>query len=261
MKHRFASLAATVLTLTSLTLTTTANAQIDTPLVADIAEPIVEISYSFSGTQLLVFGATYCTLQRTGGPCHLVAVMEGPPTALVVRRKERKNGLWMNGRSAQYSDAPGYYAYAATAPIEDILSPQMARSLSLGMDALLLEPQAEDQQGTPMRSGFSDGLIAERSRKGLYVAEQQMITIREGRLFRMSFPAPATVPIGDYTIRIYAVVGDKILARTSQMLVVRKSGFEAFVTASAQTSPLLYGLVSILLALSIGFISASVFKK
>lgn len=233
------------------------RAQETTPLVADLAEPIVEISYSFSGTQLLVFGATYCTQDGPGAPCHLVAVMEGPPIGLVVRRKDRKNGLWVNGASAAYDAAPGYYAYAATAPIKSIISPEIAKQLFVGLENIKLE--AKGTAGA--QQGFTAGLIAERSNKGLYVAEQQTITMRENRLFRMSFPAPATVPIGAYTIRIFAIQDDQILAQTSQTLVVRKAGFEAFVTTSAQTSPLLYGVISIILALSIGFASASVFKK
>lgn len=236
-----------------------ATAQDGTPLVADIAEPVVEISYSFSGTQLLVFGATYCTQDQPDAPCHLVAVMEGPPAGLVVRRKERKNGVWINGASAAYDQAPGYYAYAATAPLEDILSPALAKQLSAGLDNINLAADTADEDSAQL--GFRNGLIADRSEKGLYVAAQQTITVRENRLFRMSFPAPATVPIGTYTIRIFAIMNDEILAQTSQSLVVRKAGFEAFVTTQAQTSPLLYGVISIILALSIGFISASVFKK
>lgn len=227
-------------------------------LVADLANSVVEISYSFSGTQLLVFGAADCSAEQSPSPCHLIAVMEGPPQALVIRRKEKRSGLWINGATARYDRAPGYYAYAATAPLASMVPPSLVRTLGLGIDAALPAPSGGDKD---LNAGFKAGLIEDRSAKGLFLEEPQAIIVREGRLFRMSFPAPATVPTGDYIIRIYSVVGGEVTAQTQQTLVVRKSGFEAFVTRAAQSHPLFYGIASIILALGIGFTSATLFNR
>lgn len=228
------------------------------PLVADLANPLVEISYSFSGTQLLVFGAAECSAEQTPSPCHLIAVMEGPPEPMVIRRKEKRSGLWVNGDTALYPSAPGYYAYAATAPLASIAPASLARSLGLGIESALPAPEAADPT---LNETFQAGLIEDRASKGLYLKTAQPIIVREGRLFRMSFPAPATVPTGDYTIRIYTVIEGAVTAQTQQILKVRKAGFEAFVTNAAQTHPLLYGIASIVLALGIGFTSATLFER
>lgn len=240
---------------------TPAPLQAQTPLIADFANPIVEISYAFSGTQLLVFGATECGELTDAPACELFAVIKGPSSSVIVREKERRRGLWVNATTAQYSSVPGYYAAASTRPAKDILTPELAAHIALSATDLIVTPDESASLTDAAKARFKQGLIADRARKGLYVEGQQTIIVRDGRLFRMSFPAPATVPTGDYEIALYAISGGQILAEARETLVVRKAGFEAFVTRAAQDSSLLYGFASVFLALIIGFVSASIYKN
>jgi hypothetical protein len=85
---------------------TTAGAQ---TLTADLSSHVIGITTGFVGATLVLFGAT----ERSGD---IVAVVRGTPGDLVVRRKERIAGVWINGSSAVFHDAPSFYAIAATRP-------------------------------------------------------------------------------------------------------------------------------------------------
>jgi len=230
------------------------------PLVADVAEETVEIRTAFSGTDLLIFGATRCLAgkQDSQEPCDLIAVIKGPPASATVRRKARKNGIWVNDASVSFDAAPGYYALAATGPINAILDKDAQAQLQLGLSNLKLPAQASPDLST---ADFKAGLFDDLTRQDLYIPEPQMILTREGQLFRMSFPVPANVPIGAYTIDIYAVSNGAVTAQTRQTLSIQKAGFEAFVTQAATQLPIAYGFLSIILAFSIGLGSSYIFKK
>ena len=78
-------------------------------LVVDLSAPIVRITTGFSGTELLLFVA-----KRGAGD--VIVVVRGPLEDLVVRRKSRVAGIWVNRAAIAFTDVPSYYAVASTRP-------------------------------------------------------------------------------------------------------------------------------------------------
>ncbi len=60
-------------------------------LVSDISSHRIGITSSFTGTELLLFGAL-------GEAGDVVVVVRGPDQKVTVRRKERVAGIWINTR-------------------------------------------------------------------------------------------------------------------------------------------------------------------
>ena len=68
----------------------------DPVLVPDVSARSIEIRYSFSGAQLLLFGA----ILYPGGkvptrPADIVVVLKGPVQPIVVREKQKIAGIWI----------------------------------------------------------------------------------------------------------------------------------------------------------------------
>jgi len=232
-------------------------AQAQAPLVAEIADPVVEIRTAFSGTSLLVFGAIKCPVKATDTVegCAIAATIKGPPEAVTVRRKTRKSGIWVNGSAAVFSAVPGYYAYAATAPLQRIITAPQQDLLEFGAQNLKFGETGDAGEA------FRAGLIDARRRQALYLDERQPVKLRDETLFRMTFPIPANVPIGDYTVAIYTFHNAKLIAQTQETLRIEKAGFEAYVTLIAQRLSLLYGVVSVILAFAIGLAASYALKS
>ena len=66
-------------------------------LVPDVSQEHIEIRYSFSGAELLLFGAIlYPGGQTPARPPDIAVVLKGPLERIVLREKQRVAGVWMN---------------------------------------------------------------------------------------------------------------------------------------------------------------------
>lgn len=221
--------------------------------VIDVAQPLVEIRSFFSGANILVFGAVAC-----GQPdCDLIVVVKGPPVPVTVRLKERVAGIWVNGKSERFNTAPGYFALAATQPVQHILS-ESGRLRAGLRDTTLFKP---NDPNTADAAAFRSGLIDDLNQRGLYQPYTEAVSIKEGTLFRATLEAPAEVPTGAFEIKVFTVSDGDITSETQQTLTVKKAGFEAFVSDSAKKYPYFYGGISVFLALIFGFVSANIFSR
>jgi uncharacterized protein (TIGR02186 family) len=100
------------------------------PLIADISNHAIEIHASFSGTELLLYGA-----RNTAGD--LIILVRGPAADVRLRRKEKIAGMWMNVESRRFSALPLYYALASTAPVDTVLSATERRHLGIGAPTVI----------------------------------------------------------------------------------------------------------------------------
>ena len=88
-------------------------------LVVDLSNHLVAITTGFTGTNVLLFGA----VQSEGD---VIVTVKGPDQDMVVRRKERKVGIWVNSESATFRNVPAYYASASNRPMEIIANSQLS---------------------------------------------------------------------------------------------------------------------------------------
>ena len=80
-------------------------------------------------------------------------------------------------------------------------------------------------------------------------------------LFKTTIEFPDNIPPGDYTAEIYLISNGDIIGMQSTPIRVVKSGLDAFVYNYAHTSPILYGITAVVLALFIGWFGGRLFEK
>lgn len=221
-------------------------------LVVDLSHDEIGITTSFTGTELLLFGA-----KEAGGD--VVVVLRGPVRDTSVRRRERVAGVWVNSDSVVFRGVPAYYHVAATRPLEEIAAPETLAAEGIAAGTL-------DLEGTtslpPARvAPFRDGLIRNKTRRGLYGYAPRGVSIRGDRLFRTSVTFPANVPTGPYQAQVYLFHHGKLTARHETTLVVRKVGLEASIFNFAHQQGALYGVVAIVLAVAAGWLAGVVFRR
>ena len=117
-------------------------------LVPDVSQRQVEIRYSFSGAELLLFGAIVYPNGRPPGPGTDVAVvLKGPLERIVLREKQRVAGIWMNVERVRFRSAPAFYAIASSRPLSRLLNERTASIYELGLDNLQLSPGGASRPG------------------------------------------------------------------------------------------------------------------
>jgi uncharacterized protein (TIGR02186 family) len=229
-------------------------------LVPDVSQRQVEIRYSFTGAELLLFGAILYPGGRVpSDPADIVVVLKGPVEPIVVREKQKVAGIWMNVESERFRSAPSFYAVASSRPLPDLVEDRIAAIYELGLRNLQLSPGAGATQREQQR--FEAGLIDLMKRRQLYFENPRGVEISEGVLYRARLTIPARVPIGDYTAETFLIKDGKVLAAAVRDIRIEKLGFERFVATAAERWSLAYGLVAVLVSLFLGWGASAAFSR
>lgn len=230
-------------------------------LVPDVSQNEVEIIYSFTGAELLLFGAILYPGGRVpDGHTDIAVVLKGPPQSILVREKQKLGGLiWANAASTRLLSAPTFYAIASSRPLETLIDERTAAIYELGLGNIHLSPASSVQLAEQRR--FEAGFVGLRERGGLYVSHPSSVEIRQGVLYRARIAIPARVPVGRYTAETFLIRDGKVIVAATRDIDIRKSGFERFVATAATHWPFIYGLAAVALSLAFGWAAGAIFRR
>ena len=235
-------------------------AQSEPVLVPDVSARSIEIRYSFSGAQLLLFGAILYPGGRVpADPADIVVVLKGPVEPIVLREKQKIAGIWMNADSNRFRSAPSYYAVASSRPVSELVDERTAAIYELGLQNLQLSPGGGSLPEKERR--FEAGLLELRRSQGLYVEQPGGVEITDGVLYRARIPIPSQVPVGTYTAETFLIADGEVIAAAIREVEIGTGGFERNVALAARQHGFLYGLAAVLLSLVLGWAAAMAFRK
>ena len=229
-------------------------------LVPDISARQIQIRYSFTGAQLLLFGAVVYPGGRVPDRrVDIAVVLRGPVEPILVREKQKVAGIWMNVEQNRFRSAPSFYAVASSRPINTLVDERTAAIYELGLQNLQLSPGGGALPDKERR--FEAGLIDLRRREGLYAEHKRGVEITDGVLYRATIAIPSQVPVGTYTAETFLIDRGKVIAAATRDIEIDKSGFERFVALAARRHNFLYGLTAVLLSLALGWAAAYAFRR
>jgi uncharacterized protein (TIGR02186 family) len=229
-------------------------------LVPDISARQVQIRYSFTGAQLLLFGAVvYPGGRPPDRQVDIAVVLRGPVQPILVREKQKIAGIWINADQNRFRSAPSYYAVASSRPIPDLVDERTAAIYELGLHNLQLSPGGGALPEKERR--FEAGLLDLRSRQGLYSENPHGVEINGGVLYRAVITIPSQVPVGTYTAETFLIDRHKVIAAATRDIQINKSGFERTIAIAARRHRLLYGLSCVFLSLGLGWAAAAAFRR
>lgn len=236
---------------TSLALFASAPVQAE-PLVADLSEHLVRITTGFTGAQVLLFGAVE-------GPGQIVVLVQGPPETVVVRRKDRVAGIWMNVDEARFEQVPAFYKLLSSEPLGDWLPLHTREDYGIGVEYLDLVP--DDSIDAANAADFRDALIRQKRLRGHYGAYPGKVTLLGSRLFRADVFFPTNLPPGNYNITVLLIREGAVVSAQQTPLFVSKAGLGADVYRVAHEQPALYGIAAIVIAVLAGLAGNAIFRK
>ena len=229
-------------------------------LVPDISARQVQIRYSFTGAQLLLFGAVvYPGGRPPDRQVDIAVVLRGPVQPILVREKMKIAGIWMNADSNRFRSAPSFYAVASSRPIGDLLDERTSAIYELGLNNLQLSPGGGALPDKERR--FEAGLLDLRKRQQLYSESPHGVEITGNVLYRAVITIPSQVPVGTYTAETFLIDRNKVIAAATRDIQIVKSGFERYVALAARRQRVLYGLTCVLLSLGLGWAAAAAFRR
>lgn len=229
-------------------------------LVPDVSQRRIDIAYSFTGAELLLFGAILDPGGRVRrGRTDIAVVVKGPVQSILVREKARVAGVWVNSEELPYRSAPSFYALASSRPIAALVDARTRAIYELGLDSLQLSPASAAPPDAQTR--FQRGLVALKAKAGLYYQAPHAVEITGAVLYRARVSVPARVPVGRFTAETFLIRDGRVVAAAVRDIDIAKSGFERFVAIAADRAAFAYGLVTVALSVLLGWAAGRIARR
>jgi uncharacterized protein (TIGR02186 family) len=229
-------------------------------LEADVLMRSIPVDVRFSGARIVMFGSASRSGPATAGegPLDIVAVFQGVRSPMMVRRKTRVWGLWLNTTSVAFEQAPRYYAVASTRPLEAIAPNAVLAENGIGLAQVSLPAVAgaaariDPLNLDDFRAAAIDlGIESKR-----YIRKDDGISFVGQNLFRGEIDLPAIVPAGQIDVSVFLFRGGKVMMRSDSRVLLAREGFEQWVYQFADRHGFWYGVLTVALAAGIGLLSS-----
>jgi uncharacterized protein (TIGR02186 family) len=232
---------------------------------ADVSTRTVAVTSNFTGTEIVVFGAIDNSRQPSpeSGVYDIVIVVEGVPSKVTVRKKDRVGGIWLNTEAAEFDRVPSYYAIASTRPLDELAAEATLIGYEIGFDYVRMDPVDRGQGRLPPATlaEFRRAVVRLKERDGLYTSEPHGVTFIGRSLFRSTISLPATVNVGPFDTRVYLFKQERLISQYNVRLNLEREGLERFLHDFAFKHSFWYGIVTVLIALGSGLAASSIFNK
>lgn len=228
-------------------------------VVAGLSQDSISITANFDGSDLLIYGAV-----KREEPIpqdtrlDVIITVEGPSEPVVVRRKSRSMGIWVNTVGVEIDRAPSFYAVATSRPIDDILSRTEDLRHRISTRQMIRSVGAPTE--ITDSGAFTDALIRLRESETLYVLKENSVELKADTLFSTDFDLPADLIEGHYRTRIFLLRDKKLVASEETSIDVRKVGLGRWLFDLSRDQPVIYGLLAIVIALVAGWLASAAFR-
>jgi uncharacterized protein (TIGR02186 family) len=236
-----------------------ARAETIEKVVAGLSQTFVEITTGFAGSEIFIYGAVKREAPPPKAwPLDIIVAVTGPLEPVIVRKKERRFGIWINDAGVKVDAAPSLYAVATTGPFRDIISYTDDLRYKVGLEHLVQYiGETTDEE---YMEGYPEALVRLRHAAGSYFELTGGVKVTDETLFETRIRLPANLVEGDYKARIFLLRDKAVLDVFESSIEVRKVGLERWIYTMAQEQSAVYGLLSILVALGAGWLASAFFR-
>ena len=225
-------------------------------VIASLSQNRVSIDTNFDGSEILIIGAVRRETPAPPGELEVIVTVAGPSLPVIVRRKSRVLGIWVNAEEVEIDRAPALYVVATSGPWEEVITEteDLRHKISIGRAIRSVGAAVTDSPN------FTEALIRIRVDEGLYETAVETVDMQEATLFSTTVALPANLIEGDYTVRFFLTRDRQVIDSRETVIFVQKVGLERFLFALAHERPLAYGLLSLAIAIAAGWGASAVFR-
>lgn len=225
-------------------------------IVLGLSRDQVAITATFEGSDILVFGA----IKREApipdkSELGVIVTVAGPDEPVLVRRKDKRLGIWVNTDEVEVDAAPSFYAVATNLPMRDALKD--TEDLRYGITIPRVIRSVGARVGDSAE--FTRALIRIRAAEELYQVLEGAVDLEKETLFRTAISLPANLTEGDYEAHIFLTRNGRVVDEYITTIPVRKVGLERWLYNLAHDNAFLYGLMSLTIAIAAGWGASAAF--
>lgn len=228
-------------------------------IVLGLSKQEIGITAFFDGSEILIFGAVKHQSEASSeGDLDVVVTIASPRIPVTVRRKEKRLGIWVNVDALEVDLAPSFYAVATTRPFDEVVSKASDLWHQISVRQLIRAVSVPVAVENPEE--FTEALVRVRENDGLYQTLSGAVTLQDQTLFSTSVSLPSNLVEGAYTARIFLMNDGDVVSEYQTSIDVRKVGMERWLYNLAHERPVVYGLLSLAIAIFAGWAAAAAFR-
>ena len=232
-------------------------------LVSTVSNPTVQITSSFDGAVLSLFG----TIEPDDGRSRADGTLRchrGHHRAAAVDRVARLKtntwGIWTNTDQVTFKQFPSFYDVLASGKLDNIATPEVLAAQNV-LPIQQATSTATLGEGSTKGAEFGTELVRLMTQEGHFAVREDAIRFLSNTAYVAQVTLPSDVANGAFIAHTYVLKDKQVVADRSEGLTVRKTGLENFVFVASKQQPLLYGLVCVALALGTGWLAGVAFKR
>ncbi|RJX29149.1 MAG: hypothetical protein C4531_10880 [Desulfurivibrio sp.] len=230
------------------------------PVTVNLDPASINISAFYNGTDVIVTG-------EAPADAELLIRLSGTRHDVTLKKKGKVGGLlWMNVGEVTFENVPSVYLlYTSKGLGEVAMSRESNRwdSMGLGFEAIKQEmkvtPAANDKEVV-----FKEFMKLKKHEE-LYKLTPDAVrfaaTNGPMKPYTATIHVPPKLKAGDYQVDVLAISSDSIVAGPSQQLKLSQTGFPAFLSSMAFGRSLVYGVMSVVIAVFAGLGTSMVFRS
>jgi uncharacterized protein (TIGR02186 family) len=227
-------------------------------IVAGLSQNRVSITADFDGSEILIYGAVKRDAPAPDGRLEVIVTVEGPSAPVTIRKKDRRAGIWINTDAVHVDAAPSFYAVATTGPLSSILSDTDDLRYRITLPRVIRAVGTSSEAEEP--ADYIDAMQRIRIEESRYRVLQGAVDFAEDTLFRADIVLPSNLTEGEYRVRMFLTRDGRVITAQERVIGVRKEGLERFLFTLAHDQPLIYGLISLALAVFAGWGASTAFR-
>ncbi|MDX2083377.1 MAG: TIGR02186 family protein [Rickettsiales bacterium] len=220
------------------------------PIISGISTNEINIDTNFNGANILLFGAK-------GDSGNIVIAVRGPKKNFIITKKERFLGIWHNGERAKVKDLYSYYSLFSDFS-DNTSSAEILGLLELGKNNINFNFSGENSD--KKKNEFEIQLVEKFEKNKLYSAFNKIDFLDE-TLFKVMLHFPKSIARGTYNVEIYLINENNLTSFQSIPIYVNQVGMSARILDFAYQESFLYGIITVALALIVGWLANYLFIR
>jgi uncharacterized protein (TIGR02186 family) len=231
----------------------------------DVSARSVAVTSTFSGTEIVAFGAVERSRQTSpeAGYYDVVIIFSGADGKAVVRSKSRVAGVWVNSDSMTFNGVPSFYGIISSRVLSEITDEKTLHKLAIGFDDLKIRPVLRNPAAVSEKeiADYKAAVIRLKKDDGLYVSSDYGVAFVGRSLFRATMRLPANIPIGTLTATTYLFHNGALLKSHVTHVKLERQGSERFIYSFARNQGFYYGITSVIIAVVAGIVASALFPR
>jgi hypothetical protein len=244
-----------------------------------VSPETVNIGLNFSGADVTISGTT-------PAGADVVLVVNGPLGPVKIKKKGKVMGLfWMTVDQAEVEDMPTFHLVLGSQPVEHLLSREQQVSLGVDPEASNILDQAQavnPNDETPLSGEKQTEFVT--ALRDVYITDGQYTPWRcyheaeaadcdaaapTGAMVRpdaeghwaTALSLPTDAPLGEYSVEAHYVKDGQVVKSDATTFSVEKAGVVNALGSMAEDNAVLYGAMSLVIAVIMGLGIGFVFTR